>query len=194
MRLFATGWMVLLVAAMPVLQSHGGSQQRIPHKTFRSADGVSQFTYPGSYALYSGGDAEDAGGSYIPVCMTFIACVVYPANKYAGTNFGAASVEELEVAGAATEAACLTAQTFGPVVEIVGKVTINGIVFLHTTGTGGALGHYLKTDHYRAFHENKCYDLSTNVTASEFANFDPGTTLRGGKCTVQEVAMRGELL
>jgi hypothetical protein len=107
--------------------------------------------------------------------MTFIACVVYPANKYAGTNFGAASVEELEVAGAATEAACLTAQTFGPVVEIVGKVTINGIVFLHTTGTGGALGHYLKTDHYRAFHENKCYDLSTNVTASEFANFDPGT-------------------
>jgi len=98
MRLFATGWMVLLVAAMPVLQSHGSSQQRIPHK-LSEARMAFRNSRIGIVRAIFGWRRGRRGGSYIPVCMTFIACVVYPANKYAGTNFGAASVEELEVPG-----------------------------------------------------------------------------------------------
>jgi hypothetical protein len=42
------------------------------------------------------------------------------------------------------------------------------------SGEGGA-GNHMGSDFYRVFHKRKCYELSTSIASSSFANFDPGT-------------------
>jgi hypothetical protein len=51
---------------------------------------------------------------------------------------------------------------------------INRVRFLHGISTGAALGHYMFSDVYRAFHRSKCYELRINITSTEFSNFEPG--------------------
>jgi hypothetical protein len=150
-------------------------------QTFRSPDGTSQFIYPSAYTLYTGSATAQVGGSYIAVCQSGVACVVYPKSKYAGTNFEAASFEEREIDDATTESACLTSpmrSEGNPEFSIAAKAPrriIHGVRFLHGISSDAGLGHYMGTDLYRAFHKRRCYELSINLTTAAFANFDPGT-------------------
>jgi hypothetical protein len=156
------------------------SSQTSEQQTFRSPDGTSQFTYASSYTLYAGSEAEQPALSYIPVCQSAVACVVYPRSRYAGTNFQAAAFQEREIDEATTENACLTSPMRAPnVPEFYTCIKdptriINGVKFLHGSSFSFGMGNYMNTDLYRNFHKSRCYELSINVATSAFWAFDPG--------------------
>jgi hypothetical protein len=165
-----------MVAPLPALEA-----QQAPHRqTFTSPAGVFQFTYPSSYELYTGSKAGHAGSSYISVCESAAACVLYPRSTYEGTNFEAASFREREISDATAESACLAPPApLGGLPEFVTDAkdpsrNINGVRFTHALSGDAGMGHYLNSDLYRAFHQGKCYELSINVAITSFANFDPG--------------------
>jgi hypothetical protein len=143
-------------------------------QTFRS-DGT-QFTYPGSYTLYKG-----TGQVLVPTptCQSAVACVVYPRDRYSGTNFLAAWFEEHLVDEATTRGACLTSPMRAPNYPefrvAKDRTTINGVRFLHGISTDAAASLYTSTDLYRNFHRGRCYELSINLATNSFGSFDPGT-------------------
>jgi hypothetical protein len=143
-------------------------------QTFRS-DGT-QFTYPGSYTLYTG-TAQVPVPS--PTCQSAVAYVVYPRDRYSGTNFSGAWFEERVIDDATTRGVCLTSPMRAPnypefrVAKDPG--TINGVRFLHGISTDVGLSQYTNTDLYRAFQRGKCYELSITIASSSFGSFDPGT-------------------
>lgn len=156
-------------------------------QTFRSDD--TQFTYPGSYTLYAG-----AGQVPTNTCQSAVACVVYPRDRYAGTNFLGASFEERLIDGAKTRRSCLTPQMHADIPEFtVGKAprVINGVRFLHGTGVDDAASLYINTDLYRAFHRGRCYELSINLATNSFGSFDPGTVMEF--TTQDDLRVRNEL-
>jgi hypothetical protein len=165
----------LLVAAiglsmLPRLQAQNPSTSQ--QKTFTSPDGVFRFTYPATFALYQGKDPREA--SYIPVCQdTGLVCVVYPPEKYKGTNFGAAAFAVTAVSDATTESACSTFET-----TAAGRhptEIINGVAFKTGVTADAAMSHSLETHIYRTFHAGKCYELDINITQTSFEVYDPGT-------------------
>jgi hypothetical protein len=140
-------------------------------QTFRS-DGT-QFTYPVSYTLYTG-----AGQGPSDTCQSAVACVVYPRDRYAGTNFLAASFEERVIDGAKTKRSCLTPQMNARIPEFTvarDPKIINGVQFLHGTSADNAASLYLSTDLYRTFYQGRCYELSISLATNSFGSFDPGT-------------------
>jgi hypothetical protein len=156
------------------------SSQTSGQQTFKSPDGTSQFTYASSYTLYAGSEAEQPALSYIPVCQSAVACVVYARSKYAGTNFQAAAFQEREIDEAITERACLTSPMRAPKVPEFYISTkdptriIKGVRFLHGTSFSFGLGNYMNTDLYRTFHKSRCHELSISVATSGFWVFDSG--------------------
>jgi len=47
------------------------------------------------------------------------------------------------------------------------------VSFIHGTGDGVATGHAIKHDLYRAFHKQRCFELSVSETWTDRNNFDP---------------------
>jgi hypothetical protein len=176
-QLTLTGFLLLTVgmfAREPYQQSSQTSGQR----AFISPDAASQFTYPSSYSLYTGNEADHL--NYMPVCQSAVACVLYPKEKFAETNFEAASFQEREIDNATTEKTCLTSPMRAenvPEFDIPAndpRRVINGVSFLHGRSFEGGLGHSMGTDLYRAFHKGRCYELSINVATVSIGSFDPG--------------------
>jgi len=169
---------LLLTVGMFARQPYQQSSQTSGQRTFRSPDAVSQFTYPSSYALYTGNEADHL--NYMPVCQSAVACVLYPREKFAQTNFEAASFQEREIDNATTDKTCLTPPMRAenvPEFDIPAKDlrrVINGVSFLHGRSYEGGLGHGMGTDLYRAFHKSRCYELSINVATVSIGSFDPG--------------------
>lgn len=166
-------------------------------KTFTGSNGSFQFDYPVSYTFYSSGNIDKVKLlSYIPVCdnnfprdsdSSLLACVVYPKQKYRGTNFEAAAFQASALANATTATECLTppqttessapgARTYSAfrIASTNPARVIHGVRFLHGVAVGTGLGHSIASDLYRAFHNGKCYELTINITQSEFANFPEG--------------------
>jgi hypothetical protein len=50
---------------------------------------------------------------------------------------------------------------------------IGGVSFIHGTNDGVATGHAIKHDLYRAFHKQRCFELSVSETWTDPNNFDP---------------------
>ena len=50
---------------------------------------------------------------------------------------------------------------------------INGVQFLHGVSGEGGLSHGLSTDHYRAFHKKRCFELAIKQTGTEPHVTDP---------------------
>ena len=181
-RLLLAGTLFLILALGP---AHYPTQKNAPtaSHTFKSPDGSFQFTYPTSFTLYTGSDAAKAGRSlsYNPICDVSIACVVYPATTYAGTNFDAASFQLLDIRDATSSKACLTPPFSSPnVADYVldsrrPTRVINRVVFIHGTSGDAGLSHYLDADLYRAFHNGTCYELSVNIAQTSYAAYDEGT-------------------
>jgi len=185
--------LLFLMVGMSVPQPYQKSSQTPAQQTFKSPDDTFQFTYPSSYALYTGSETDRAG----PACESSAACVVYPASKYAGTNFEAAAFQEREIDDAATASACLTSPMKAPngaefdIAAKDPKRIINGVSFLHGITSEGAMGHYMDTDLYRAFHKGRCYELAISIGTRSFENFDPGTVKEF--TTTDRQRLRGEL-
>lgn len=143
-------------------------------QTFRS-DGT-QFTYSGSYTLYTGTRQVPVSS---PTCQSAVACVVYPRDRYSGTNFLGAWFEERVIDDATTRGACLTSPMRAPnypEFRVAKDLrTINGVRFLHGISTDAAASLYVSTDLYRTFHRGRCYELSINLATNSFGSFDPGT-------------------
>ena len=166
-----TAWILLLtfVATQPA----GTRRQR-----FVSPNGVFQFSYTSDFLLNTDENKDEVQTSYIPVCGEGTVCVVSRRGYFAGTNFQAAGFQEREISNATNSDACL----MGPPEDIPQyrlpksdqKRVISGLTFRHWQSAEVGVGNNLSTDYYRVFHENKCYELSLNIAASSFGNFDPG--------------------
>jgi len=176
---------VLLIAyAGPLILCAGAAG----HKTFTSADGLFQFTYPASLPLFTQNVAENVRGfSYAPVCQEdALVCVAYPSTEFKYSNFEAAGfyVEEIP---ATSKHECLTSPdvaeldtgapgyTYHLVFDIPPKdpvKVINGVNFEHGITGGAAAGHSTSEDVYRNFHDGKCYELTIAWTYTD-AEADP---------------------
>jgi hypothetical protein len=167
-----SGWLLLFIIGASVPRLYQKDSQISGYQTFASPDGDSQFTYPGSYALYTGS-----------VCgpEPAIACVVFPESRYTGTNFAGASFAEREIDEATTKSTCLTSPMRAvnvPEFDIATKDPkriINRVSFLHGISVSVGSGTAVTTDVYRAFHKGKCYELSLDLATTQFAYYPPGT-------------------
>ena len=131
-----------------------------------SPDRSFQFVYPSGYVLHAG-----TPESYIPVCHSdSLVCVIFPADKYKGTTFGAASFEVKPVA-ADTQRACLNSEIF---TKDPGRV-IDGVKLSQTVEEDAAMSHRIESNLYRGFKKGKCYELAVRVTYTDIGVYDPGT-------------------
>ena len=180
---------VLSVAAVLVLPT--SSQQRLSvhqAKIFTAPDGAFQFSYPRDFQVCTEGKIDPCLQSYIPVCeQDGLDCVVYPAKQFEGTSFGAASFQVIEIhadRGAMTPDVCVTPyprKDAGNVSEwpefLISAQhpaeVIGGVLFVHGVNGGAATSHSISVDLYRAFHKQKCFELSLSETGTNPDVADP---------------------
>ena len=177
--------LALLVAVAGVLQAANAQQGASAHQisTFTAADGAFRFSYPSGLQVCAGGKIQPCIYSYIPVCeQDALACVVYPEKEFADTNFGAASFQVREILREGnippTNAdECVTPypndQTRFLISARHPAEVIGGVSFIHGTSDGVATGHAIKGNLYRAFHKQRCFELSVSETWTDPNNFDP---------------------
>lgn len=114
---------------------------------------------------------------YIPFCdQTMLACVYLQREAYVGTNFDGAGVSLNVDPALNTQAKCYN---FGVATSDAqnqtADVTINGVTFKSATGGQGAAGHFEKSQVYRNFHNNMCYEIAQRVMSTNIANYPTGT-------------------
>ena len=175
--------LALLVAVTWVSQAANAQQGASAHEisTFTAANGSFRFSYPSGLQVCAEGKIQPCIYSYIPVCeQDALACVVYPEKEFADTNLGAASFQVREILREGnippTNADdCVTPNpndqprfliSAQHPAEVIGAVS-----FIHGTSDGVAAGHAIKQDLYRAFHKQRCFELSVSVTWTN--NFEP---------------------
>jgi hypothetical protein len=178
----------LLAVAVPVLPGQFSAGLPLYQTTFTSTDGSFRFSYPGDFQVCTAGKMEPCMMRYyIPPCEEdAIVCVVYPAKKTEGTNFGAAAfqVRKIHTPRETTtpngcvkpyaddaEGASFRPEYLNPArhpEEIIG-----GVRFTHGVSAGVAAGHSGSVDAYRNFHQGSCYELSVTRSQTAAANFDP---------------------
>jgi len=157
-------------------------------KVFTAFDGAFQFSHPGNFQVCTKGKIEPCIQSFIPVCEPdALVCVAYPAKEFEGTNFGAASFQVREIhtdREAMTPDVCVTPfpQEVPPGVqswpefmisaEHPGEV-VGGVLFVHGISGDAATSHSKSVDLYRAFHKQKCFELSVSETETSPAVTDP---------------------
>jgi hypothetical protein len=148
--------------------------QAILPQTFTSPDSSFSITIPASFRIFTGKDLKQAEQlSYIPVCEdTDLACFVYPTNAYRGTNFSAASIEVSNI-HKPDEASCMAPpkargnddQFLTP--KYMPVRSISGSRWIHGVFTGAAAGHIGMEDIYRTWHQDKCWEIKTNLTETD---------------------------
>jgi hypothetical protein len=189
----AGAWRIITILAVAALALPSNAQRRTPApqatKTFTAPNGAFQFSYPGDFHACSEGKIEPCIQSFIPVCEedAFV-CVVYPPKRFEGTNFGAASFQVREIhveREAMTPDVCVTPYpqegpgggfSAWPEFMISAKrpgELIGGVLFVHGLGGDAATSHSKSVDLYRAFHSEKCFELSISETATSPEASDP---------------------
>ncbi len=144
--------------------------------TFTSRDGVFRFVYPSDFQVCTKGKLEPCSYTYMPVCVEdALVCVLYPEQKFKGTNFGAASFQVREILKGSippnSADYCVTPETQDhPGFMISAEhptAVIGGISFIHGNSDGAAMGHSNETQVYRAFHKGRCFELSVSETETD---------------------------
>jgi len=177
---------ITLIAAFLSIPVFGQAAQKT--STFTNSDGAFRFVYPADFQVCTRAKIDPCNQSFIPVCEpdSFV-CVVYPAEQFQDTNFGAASFQVREIF---TEHEMMTAdicvtphpEKYGDrvsdwpsflisaehPVELIG-----GVRFLHGVRGGAATSHSLSIDLYRAFHKQRCFELSVSQTETNPNVSDP---------------------
>jgi hypothetical protein len=177
------------------------------HRTmiFTATDGTFRFSYPSDFQVCTQRKIEQCIQSYIPVCeQDTLVCVIYPAEQFEGTNFGAASFQIREIhteRGAMTPDVCVTPypqqDSTGvhawPEFMVSAKhpvEMIGGVLFVHGISGGVAMSHSNSVDLYRAFHKQRCFELSASETETNPAVTDPPMkTLTTGQAKELETSM-----
>jgi hypothetical protein len=131
------------------------------------------FKHPEELNVYQPTDSVTPPSYYIPVCdsETMLACLVYPEEKYKGTNFegGGFSVNLIRSAGTEKKCATYRGET------LIDYRLINGIKFYSTEDGTGAAGHKSLDRVYRTMRGENCFEVVLRVNESQFANYEPGT-------------------
>ena len=144
--------------------------------TFTSPDGVFQFVYPQNYELLVGErllKATQGRAATLPVCdfSMALACVIYPIEINEDTRFEAAGFAVDVVPGVKDEPECLTfadqtarSHTGSPQVS---SIVINDQVYRHSSAKKKMVGHAQSADLYRAYAQQKCYELQIAVSVAD---------------------------
>ncbi|MBZ5596835.1 MAG: hypothetical protein LAN83_00810 [Acidobacteriia bacterium] len=102
-----------------------------------------------------------------------IACVAYPTEKVAGTNFVSGTFSVGEIPDARDQTACLTGMGV-PDFPTPASRKIHGVTFRVVHRDGVASGTAAETYQYRAFHGSKCYELNVGTSSMNPEIADPG--------------------
>jgi hypothetical protein len=170
---------MLAAAATLALPVHSQRRPSAHAAVFTSADGTFQFSYPSGFQVCTAGAIEPCIESYIPACeRDAIVCVVYPAKKFEGTNFGAAAFEVREIHAQGEQMTPDVCVTPSPEEGFLNSAAhpeemIGGVLFVHGVRGDVALGNLDSVDEYRAFHRQKCYELRVSQSWSNPGNYDP---------------------
>jgi hypothetical protein len=182
---------MIAMAAVLALPTH--SQRRpLGHLAiFKSADGGFSFSYPRDFQICTAGNMRPCNRSYAPACEEdAIACAVYPAGRFEGTNFEAASFQVRQVEAEreanyhepADEAmradVCVTPfpREGEPDFMISAQnpqENIDGVLFVHGITAGTGMSHWQSINLYRAFHSKECYELRLTQSGVDAGVFDP---------------------
>ena len=156
--------------------------------TFTNSDGAFRFVYPADFQVCTRAKVDPCNQSFIPVCEPdgFV-CVVYPAKPFKDTSFGAGSFQVREIFAQdemMTADVCVTPYPtkYGDKVSdfpsfLISAVhpveLIGGVQFLHGVTGGAATGRSISIDLYRAFHKQRCFELSVSQTGTDPNVSDP---------------------
>ena len=175
---------VLLAATLLALGADA-QQQRHQSKIFTAPDGAFLFSYPANFQICTKGKTQSCdSSSYIPVCDDNpIACVVYPSELFKGTNFESAGFQVREILnkyGSPPSSAdhCVTPNDYEQPEDFLLSAehpteVIGGVTFVHGISGGAACGHSSSRELYRTFHKGRCFELSTNTSATSPNISDP---------------------
>jgi hypothetical protein len=176
---------IVLLVETTALRSQTAGGPRSSSRTFTSPDGTFSFEYAALLVLCARRDPKNSDqwspgscSSFIPVCDDYtssggtVACIAYPADKVKETNLQAATFSVAEIKGDTTERKCL--QGVPDRDFPIHSVRINGTEFKSSEVDGVATGSSLDAYVYRAFHQNKCYELDLRIALSSPALYDSG--------------------
>jgi len=154
--------------------------------TFTNSDSAFRFVYPTDFQVCTRGKVDPCNQSFIPVCEPdALVCVVYPAEEFKGTSFGAASFQVREILTGQemmTADVCVTpyprkdGDTRWPEFQISAKhpvEMIGGVEFVHGVNGGAATGHWSGIDLYRMLRKQRCFELSLSETGTNPNISDP---------------------
>lgn len=178
-----TRWRTIAVlAAVAVLVQLANSQQQVSARQtmiFTATDGAFRFSYPADFQVCTQGKIDPCVKSYIPVCeQDAVVCVVYPAQQFEGTTFGAASFQVRQIPRKREEMTPDVCVTPYPREDPGGisvfpefllsaehpQERIGDVLFIHGLEDGVATGKSIDVDLYRIFHKERCFELSVSQT------------------------------
>ena len=182
--------MTMMAAVAALALPTDAQQPPVGHQTrvFTATDGAFQFSYLDDLQVCTNGKFEPCIQSFIPVCeQDALVCVVYPAKRFEGTNFGAASFQVREIhteREAMTPDVCVTPYPqdvpagvsswpeFMISARRPGEV-IGGVLFVHGLTGDAATSHSKSVDLYRTLHKKRCFELSLSEAETSPAVSDP---------------------
>jgi hypothetical protein len=141
------------------------------------SDGTITFTRPNDFGL-AVTDEQILVQSYIPPCDSgFDYCLYYNGDEFSGSNFESAGVAIAKQPDLEDEDACLSTPPEGYVsVEPAATSTEDAysMSVFSPLGDAGA-GHVATGDAYRLYTAKTCYQFTTRVGETQYANYPEGT-------------------
>jgi hypothetical protein len=140
------------------------------------SNGVFTFARPEDLALAVSKE-QVATSSYIPPCDDgFDYCLYYNGTAYENTNLDSAGLTIMKRADLHTQSACLDTQPEGysDLTESTSSSASAPMSLFAPVGDAGA-GHYATGEEYRLYASSTCYQFTTRVAESQFANYPAGT-------------------
>ena len=155
--------------------------------TFTAPDASYRFSYPNAFEVCTKGKIQPCVKSMIPVCdLDALACVIYPVKQFGNSNIGGAAFQVREIMVSSEEMTadiCVTPypRDHGTPVQYPDFLIsaehplemIGGVRFIHGTRDGVATGSSIRVGLYRAFHNQRCFELSVSQTGTDPSLSDP---------------------
>ena len=165
----------LVCCAVAARECH--AQSSAHGKTYSSPDGAWRFSYPGNFPICLKGNLDPCNTTYIPLCQDALVCVRYRGD-FGDTTFEGAGfqVREIKIENEQPSADLCVTPSANDIFLISAEhpvEKIGGVSFVHGIAGGAATGHSNSIDLYRAFHNQRCYELSTSETATNPMVYDP---------------------
>jgi hypothetical protein len=179
----------LLIAISPLIWSADSPHLASAHEsaTFTAPDDSFRFSYPNGFEVCTTGKIQPCVKSMIPACdPDALVCVVYPVKQFGDTNLDAAAFQVRDILASGEQMTADICATPYPrdhgspvqypdflisaehTIEVIG-----GVRFIHGARDGVATGSSIRTELYRAFHNQTCFELSVGQTGTDPSLFDP---------------------